>query len=222
MNSNIQIKGIRNIALMRLRDRSDQSVKNMFNEHFWPIETWPDHIVNSFVDFKYKDRIRVCNFFFGNGLQMNFAFSAINFYHSWNETTKKQYQYTFENLWLRIENAIKHNLHNWHHIVSSYYFYSMISRTVMYFDCHIRIYGQKIIIVNNANISDYITIPHLVDKANNPIIQIVKNCSYRSDVHRAERLERRWKFLQSMDDDPIIIDGLTFKFDRNLYTNIIN
>lgn len=55
----------------------------MFLEHSWSPDEWPDHIVNSFMDFKYSDHICVCNFlFFGNGMKMDDAFSAISFHHS--------------------------------------------------------------------------------------------------------------------------------------------
>lgn len=224
MNTNIHIRRNRNIALMRLRDKTDASFKNIFIEHFWPIESWPDHIVNSFIDFKYTDRICICNFFLGNGLQLEYAFGAISFYHSWNETTKKHYKYTFEQLWLRIENAVKRVHHNWNHIVSSYYFYSMISRSVMYFDGHIRMHGKKINVVNNVNMSECIPIPHSIKNAREPSTEIetTKNSEYRSHEDRAKRIERRWRFLASLDNDPLVIDGIMFKFDRALYSNTLH
>lgn len=219
MHSASRIKRNRNIAIMRLSNNKNPTIKGIWLEHFWPPEQWPDHIVNSFMDFKYTDRICVCNFFYGNGLIFDNAFAAIRFYHSWNTSELRHYEYQFRLLWLRVDNAVKHIHDDWHRITSTYYFYSMMSRSVMYFDGTLRMYGNKINILNNQNISNPIALPHCQSLTRT----FVTNGADKIDSNRgrAERLERRWKFLASIDRDPIIIDGHIFKFDAKLYTNTL-
>lgn len=89
--NDVRIKRNKNIAKIRLLNKRNSSVREMLIEHFWPVDDWPDHVVNSLMEFKYIDRICVCvcNFFYGNGLQLENAFQVISFYHSWNPATHK-------------------------------------------------------------------------------------------------------------------------------------
>lgn len=201
------------IAKMRLRDKKDSSIAQIISDRFWPPEQWPRHVVTSLFTFKYKDRICVCNFFFGNGLQLCDAWSIISFYHDWNRATAKTYEYEFTQLWVRLESAVKHVHIDWHDIVSRYYFYSMMEETVLFFDGTIRLHGKKIYTTHNENI---------VHVPAQPSDIIVSRCVSRDDRRKQERLERRWQFLASIDGDPIIMDGLVFRFDRKLYTNQID
>lgn len=216
------IKRNKNLALMILRNKKDMSVRKMLEDSFWPPEEWPDHIVNCLMDFKYKDRICVVNFFFGNGCERNMAFNIIRFYHSWNRTAENMYSYTFNDLWIRIDSAVKRLHVNWHHIISTYYFYSMQSKCVLFFDGHISIYGMKINILNNQNIVNHISIPHISTGANEATSRGNSFAIIQHNRDSKQRLERRWKFLASLDDNPLIIDGTTFKFDWKLYTNTID
>lgn len=223
-NTKERIERNRNIALMRLKDRTDSSARRMVEELFWPPEIWPDHIVNCFMKFKYNDRICICNFFFGNGMQLIHAFRLIKFHHSWSIATENRYSYTFTQLWIRIESAVERTHLNWEHIISSYYFYSMCYRCVMFFDGHIRVYGTTMNILNNANIIRNQIIPHntSLQQRTQAYRDNQNNVNMQNQRDHRMRLERRWRFLASIDRDPIIIDGLTFKFDAKLYTNVID
>lgn len=226
-NTKERIQRNRNIAVMRLNDKKDRSVRAMVEEMFWPPEIWPDHIVNCMMNFKYRDRICVCNFLFGNGMQLRHAFTLVKFHHPWRISEENYYNYIFTNLWIRIESAVQRIHPNWNEIISTYYFFSMYARCVMFFDGNVRLYGTKINILNNMNTNNnQIRIPH-----NTSAEQKTQTYSYcNRDNHdnaqrqrdRRMRLERRWRFLASIDRDPIVIDGLTFKFDAKLYTNIID
>lgn len=218
-----------NIELMLVKDRRNASTRQELTEHFWPPEEWPHHVVNCFMNFKYTDRICICNFFYGNGLQFDLAFQAINFYHNWNAAQSNQYRRTFLDLWTRIEQAVKRQHENWNYIVSEYYFYSMITKSVMYFDGSIRLHGAKIYVQSNANIYRPIQLPHSNEDIAFTQQETVQQLTLsqqrkrdRSARERAERLERRWKFLASIDGDPIIIDGYVSRFDYKLYTNNID
>lgn len=223
VNSKERILRNRNIALMRLYDKKNPDIRKMLVEHFWQQEDWPDHIVNCFMRFKYSDRICICNFFFGNGLQLNVAFNTIKFYHKWNWAQERSYRYTFTQLWIIVESAVNRVHINSHHILSTYYFYSMNTRSVLFFDGSIRMYGNKINVLHNPNISnERMHIPHRrTEEVMSPATE-----HHFVPVHhqrdRAMRLERRWKFLASVDGDPVIIDGFAFKFDYKLYTNNID
>lgn len=227
MNNTVRIKRNKNIAKMRLLNKKDTSAREILIEHFWPPDMWPDHVVNSLMEFKYTDRICVCNFFFGNGLQQEVAFKIIAFYHSWNTAAEKMYEYTFSQLWLRNQNAVNRIHDDWEQIISSYYFYSMWSRSVMFFDGSIRLNGRKINVLNNTNISNKIHIPHNVEiiKSQNGRLAVQNGTdslrNYHEEREKRNRLERRWQFLASIDNDPIIIDGHVFKFSPTLYTNVI-
>lgn len=233
INNEKRIRRNRNIGLMRLLDKKNSCVREMLVEHFWPPEDWPDHIVNCLMEFKYPDRLCVCNFFFGNGMQLERAFVVIRFYHTCKISEENAYKYTFTQLWTRVETAVQRTNDNWHHIVSTYYFYSMHTRCVVFFDGHIRLYGSKVNIVNNPNISNGLHIPHRrIEEAafsnhapeRNNIDQRVidEHVIDQRSRDRSKRLERRWKFLASIDRDPVIIDGHTFRFDVMLYTNRID
>lgn len=222
-NTAVHIKRNRNIASMRLKNRCNQSVRKFIIEHFWIPEEWPDHIVNSLIDFRYNDRICICNFFFGNGMQLDDAFQIIAFYHNWNSSTLKHYQIQFSDLWTRIETAVKRIHDNWEHITSTYYFYSMIERAVLFFNGNLRTHGVSINIRQNVDVNRIISLPHSqydlneTPRTNNQ----QSHASYISERERTERLNRRWQFLASIDNDPIIIDEREFKFDCSLYTNTI-
>lgn len=227
MASRAQISRNRNIAIMRLKNRRNTSIRQELTEHFWPPEEWPNHVVNCFMDFKYTDRLCICNFFFGNGLQFDLAFEVINFYHNWTPAETNQYRSTFIGLWTRIEQAVKRQHENWNAITSLYYFYSMITKTVMYFDGSIRLHGVKINVQSNCNIIRPIHIPHTnedmaLTQSEPQLTLSQQRMRLRSERERAARLERRWRFLASIDGDPIVIDGYVFRFDYNLYTNTID
>lgn len=134
MNSSVRIKRNRNLAIVRTKNRSNNFIKIWISEHFWPMEEWPDHIINGLIDFKYSDRICICNFLYGNGVQLQDAFRLIAFYHNC-------YEYTFIKLYIRLNEAVQKQHWDYHRITSIYYFYSMISRRVMYFDGSIRLNG---------------------------------------------------------------------------------
>lgn len=226
MNSRARINRNKNIAIIRTKNRRNSSIKNWIIDHFWPVEEWPDHIVNSLIDFKYTDRICICNFLYGNGLQLQDAFKLIAFYHNWDIHTKNCYEYTFTKLWLRLNEAVQKQHWDYHRITSTYYFYSMISRRVMYFDGTIRLNGVKINVVQNSNIVNPVRVPHdnAVDllELSQILGQLVRTpVDYRIERDRQDRLNRRWSFLASLDGNPLIIDGYTFKFDFKLYTNAI-
>lgn len=216
-----------NIAKMRLLNKKNTSVREMLIEHFWPPDDWPDHVVNSLMAFKYNDRICVCNFFFGNGLQMENTFKVISFYNSWNSSAAKMYEYTFTQLWLRNLNAVNRTLDNWHEIISSYYFYSMSSRSVMFLDGSIRLRGRKMHMQNNCYTSSATHISYKTEKGKPKTgrstvkkeTDILRN--YHEEREKRARLERRWQFLASIDNNPIIMDGHVFKFSSALYTNVI-
>lgn len=101
----------------------------------------------------------------------------------------------------------------------------------MFFYGSIRRYGTKINVQNKMNIARAISVPHLREDAaltqreQEPVQQLsvqeqyIVNKNWRD---REERLERRWRFLTSIDADPIIIDGYVFRFDYKLYTNVID
>lgn len=213
-----------NITRMRLRDNTDNTIRDFFEEHFWIPEQWPDHIVNCLIDFRYTDRICMCNFFFGNGIQFEDAFRIITFYHDWNQSTTTSYRNVFRALWTRIESAVNRLHENWQHIISTYYFYSMIVRAVLFFNGNLRLYGVSINVQQNNNISREINVPHTQYERreglrfnNREIID-----DYQQRREREARLNRRWQFLASIDGDPVVIDGVVFRFDWSLYTNVID
>lgn len=111
----VRITRNRNIALIRRHNRRNNSIANFFEDRFWSPELWPDHIFYCFMRFQYTDRICICNFFFGNGLQFEDAFRIISFYHNWNISTVRQYRYTFQDLWNREESAVNRIHTNWEH-----------------------------------------------------------------------------------------------------------
>lgn len=226
--SSVQIARNRNIGLMRLKDGQNSFIRQELTEHFWPPEEWPNHVVNCLMNFKYTDRLCICNFFFGNGLQFDLAFQVIHFYHNWTFEERNQYRSTFIALWTRIDQAVKRQHENWHYITSHYYFYSMITNTVMFFDGTIRLHGVKINVLITCNIIRPIHIPHtndeiaLTQSEQQQLTLSQQRIHLRSERERAKRLERRWRFLASIDGDPIIIDGYVFRFDYSLYTNNID
>lgn len=90
----------------------------------------------------------------------------------------------------------------------------MILGHVLYFDGNIRLYGVKI------NLGD-LNIPHTFLERNEIQRSFDREPNNYADRERNLRLERRWKFLASIDDDPIVIDGHVFRFDWKLYTNTL-
>lgn len=222
MASISQMSRDRNIEFMHLRDVRNPSIRESLLERFWPPEEWPNHVINCLINFKYTDRICVTNFFFGNGLQFEQAFNLICFYHDWNFSATNQYRRTFRGTWTRIEQAVKRQHENWADIVSNYYFYSMFTKSVLYFDGSIRLYGVKINVQQNINISRRVTVPHSNEEFELSQESLVQQRHLYDQRDRAQRLERRWLFLASIDNDPIIIDGYVFRFDHKLYTNVID
>lgn len=226
MTLNAKIQRNRNIALMRTKNRRNCFMKVWVAENFWSPDIWPDHIVNCLMKFQYTDRICICNFLFGNGLQLNNAFDLIAFYHEWNLAERNHYEYVFSKLWWRLQEAVRKQHPDWHHITSSYYFYSMVNRTVMFFDGTIRKNGNKINLVHNENIHNAVRLPHTTLEIQNSLQSQNDETrpvelSYRVQREQQDRLNRRWSFLASLDGNPLIIDGVRFKFDWSLYTNTI-
>lgn len=93
----------------------------------------------------------------------------------------------------------------------------MIDKNVHYFDGFIRLNGKKVKQLENdfelergpiKIIHEPITMP--TRRIQPPIDE--NNC-------RMDKLNRRWGFLASLDGDPLIIDGIVFKFHSSLYTN---
>lgn len=220
-NNKSQITRNRNIALIRRGNRRNNSIEIFLNEHFWKPEEWPNHIVNCFMDFEYTDRICISNFFFGNGLRFEDAFRIIEFYHNWNSTASRAYRYTFYELWSRLDKAINRTHPDWDKITSTYYFYSMIMRKVMFFNGNIRLHGVSINVRNNINMNRSISVPHVLIERNESEPINIREENIYDNRERNQRLNRRWQFLASIDGDPIIIDGITFRFDWSLYTNKI-
>lgn len=86
----------------------------------------------------------------------------------------------------------------------------------MFFDGSLRVRDVKVNVPKNPIIMhNHVPIGH------NATVRIPERNNGRQDSLRRKRLERRWQFLASIDNDPIVIDGYTFRFDASLYTNII-
>lgn len=225
---NPQILRNKNIALMRLKDRRQNSVRKLLEDHFWLPDLWPNHVVNALMNFKYSDRLCVCNFFFGNGLSLDHAIKIISFYKQMTETSAadRQIIYTFTKLWERIDSAINKQIDNWHHIQTQYYYYSMNTKQVLFFNGDIRYFGNRI--AHNqpqpcvpVRRNELITVEDMEQMfpETEQLNRENKQDEYKRKREDEQKLERRWRFLQSLDGDPLVIDGITFKFDWKLYTN---
>lgn len=218
----------RNIALMRLKDRKNNVVRKLIEDHFWLPDLWPNHVVNALMDFKYSDRICVCNFFYGNGLSMDKAIKIICFYRNVNENEPagRQLIYDFVKLWDRIDLAMKRQSDNWHEILENYYYYSMNSKQVRFFNGDLRYFGNRIKVnqpqpcqvVRRRNSITAEDIEQFFPETQQ-LQQQNRHEEYERKRENDMKLERRWRFLASLDGDPLVIDGITFKFDWSLYTN---
>lgn len=145
---------------MRLIDGRNSTVEELLQDIFWPIDLCPDHVVNCLLTFKYTDRISVCNFFFGNGMNLADAFRIISFYHNGDPQKLRLYEKTFSDLWIYLKTAVQRTHIDWERIITHYYFYSMITKSVLFFDGTIRLNGNKVNVQHNSNIGSVLHIPH--------------------------------------------------------------
>lgn len=119
---------------------------------------------------------------------------------------------------------MNHKIENWRDILHKYYFYSMIEERVIYFNGDISVRGKRIPFPKPRK--SKVTGMHLLAKkaiaCTTPKDTKHQNIhDYKKDKDIQRRLDRRWAFLASLENDPLIIDGILFKFDWKLYTSTI-
>lgn len=61
-------------------DSKNSKWKEVIDEHFWPLDKWPKHLVLNLFDCKYSDRISIVSFLYKNVFPPNYAFDLIKLY----------------------------------------------------------------------------------------------------------------------------------------------
>lgn len=62
------------------KDSKNSKWKKILSDLFWPIETWPKHILLNMFHCEYKDRISIISFLYKNGFPANYTWDLIEFY----------------------------------------------------------------------------------------------------------------------------------------------
>lgn len=112
---------------------------NLMDNLFFNIDTWPKHLIEIFVapfrSITYSGRLKLATFFIGNGLSPYNAERLIRFYArgSFDRTEEKKMRKLFE-----IMSYVKKD-----ECKDRYYYYSMIRRTVLYFNGEQRVKNTK-------------------------------------------------------------------------------
>lgn len=121
----------RNIAIIRLKD------------HFWSIRCWPPYIVEILLskDFKRQERLVLATFFHGNGLErFDIVLKIYKFYNRhWNASKEwRKRFYEFGDLFGYLDKVYDLNDSESYRIKSTYYYYSMVSKHMMFYDGSLR------------------------------------------------------------------------------------
>lgn len=103
---------------------------NLIEEYFFPIDSWPKHIIEIFVtplrDTNYSDRVKLATFFVGNGLSIANAESLMCFYA--RQEISRDDRIKMNKILAVMVYADKRENRN------RYYYYDMRRHTVFYLD----------------------------------------------------------------------------------------
>lgn len=132
------------VAKIRQIDATyNQTMRNKLEDVFWPIRMWPTYILEVLVgvDFKRQDRLVLATFLHGNGMMSNvFAERIFKYYNShWkNDKLWKRRLFEFCELWKFLEKATDRQDPDSFRIRTQYYFYSMTTGHMMFYDGYLR------------------------------------------------------------------------------------
>lgn len=146
-----KIKHRANLAKINALDIANcLRMKNRIANHFWPIRTWPSFAVEILLSpmFNYNERLTLATFFHGNGLRNTTrAVHIIKFYNQyWKKdrlTEWKQKFYKFQKFFEYLDKSKNVYDPDYHRIGSTYYYYSMVTKHMLYYNGNKRKQGNQ-------------------------------------------------------------------------------
>lgn len=120
------VNGLNKSQLLNLFDEKDIGDKNkkrdFFSDVFYDFATWPKNYLQDFWLIRRVNRMRITNFCFGNGLNIETLREMLEFYHSQNADNRRRINEIIM-LWDRLVN----------NMVPHYYYYNMQLGFEIYF-----------------------------------------------------------------------------------------
>lgn len=122
-------------------DSKNSKWKEVIDEHFWPIDKWPKHLVLNLYNCKYPDRISIISFLYKNAFPPNFAFDLIQFYAkpSENGTKWNVRERELRSVWDKCKQV---TLNGNRVDQEKYFYYSMVDKTVYNYAGQKKKYGR--------------------------------------------------------------------------------
>lgn len=127
--------------------RENQIARLYMENHFYIFEKWPAYITNIFVskniaEYNYRDRNKICLFFFGNGATFDLMTNLSEFFANrpkLNQRQKYEIKYRKCEYLFRIYSTQRHNPN----YSERYYYYSIHENRMLYLDGMPRHFGQR-------------------------------------------------------------------------------
>lgn len=152
-NNNIPVRSVPiSSALQRIQNVWSRSVigRTYLNEYFFSFDQWPQYMFDLFTsnniqNYSYRDRNKICIFFWGNGGEFQIMANLCQFFappprlttandHRANESSRRKCVELF--------NTYNQQRFNPNYS-RRYYYYSMVERRMLYIDGQPRHYGQR-------------------------------------------------------------------------------
>lgn len=196
------------IQLLSLFNEKDSSDKKNNREHFESVfyapQTWPMQSIRDFWMIRYINRMRVTNFFFGNGAPLEVLIEMLSFYHTTSHENDQRFE-QIKALWIRLTQA---NL-------PDYYYFSMHYGFELYLDGRKRTNGQPGEMVSAGNMfntqEQHAENKYISAKENEALIR------NRVAIMENERWEERQKLLESKRSLQSVLDYLKLKSIDDLF-----
>lgn len=131
------------IKLFEERDKKNSKWKDILEDIFWPLNTWPKHLVLNLYNCEYSDRISIISFLYKNAFPDLYAFDLIQFYAkpSRNGTSWAIRERELKSVWEKCKNI---SLSGCTVDKEKYFFYSMYKRMVFNYAGQLKIHGKAV------------------------------------------------------------------------------